>query len=249
MKLLQEILDSLPDGEVRDVRIGLHWTAVVIETGDEFRCGLASTLSGEHEHRKEPDLPQAGNLEQLSGLELAHMALSSKPIHTSLGLAAINALLPRYPEFWQDDNAEAVIARLGAGKKVVLIGHFPFVPVLREKVGELIVLELNPGPEDLPASLAPQILPEAEVVAITGMTIANHTLEDLLDYCASNAQILVLGPTTPLSPILFDYGIDVISGSIVTAIEPVIRSVSQGANFRQVHRAGVRLVNMYRKGS
>ena len=37
-------------------------------------------------------------------------------------------------------------------------------------------------------------------------------------------------------------------GSVVTAIEPVVRAVGQGANFRQVHQAGVRLVNIVRSG-
>ena len=49
---------------------------------------------------------------------------------------------------------------------------------------------------------------------------------------------------TPLSPILFDYGIDLLYGSVVTAINPVLRVVGQGANFRQVHKAGVRLVSI-----
>jgi uncharacterized protein (DUF4213/DUF364 family) len=80
------------------------------------------------------------------------------------------------------------------------------------------------------------------------MTLENHTLEGLLSLCPQEAFVLVLGPSTPLSPLLFDYGVDVVSGAVVTAIDPVLRHVSQGANFRQVHRAGVRLVNIYRPG-
>jgi uncharacterized protein (DUF4213/DUF364 family) len=248
MQLLEDILDTLPDGRVSDVRIGLHWTAAAIEVEGKIRCGLASTLSTGHDHRKEPDVPQAGGLRLLSGLELAGLSLSDKPVETSLGLAAINALLTPHPEAWHEDNAEEVIARLGAGKKVVLVGHFPFIPSLRERVGELVVLEQDPGPGDLPSEAAPKVIPESEVVAITGMTIANHTLDSLLELCAEGAQVLVLGPTTPLSPCLFDHGIDVISGSFVYAVESVLQTVSEGGNFRQVHRAGVKLVNLYRPG-
>jgi len=57
----------------------------------------------------------------------------------------------------------------------------------------------------------------------------------------------VLGPSTPLSPVLFDYGVDLLCGSIVTDIEPVLRAVRQGANFRQVHKAGVQLICMARE--
>ena len=60
MQVLNEILETLPDGQVRDVRIGLHWTAVVVEVKGELCCGLASSLTGPHDHHKEPDIPQAG---------------------------------------------------------------------------------------------------------------------------------------------------------------------------------------------
>jgi uncharacterized protein (DUF4213/DUF364 family) len=56
--------------------------------------------------------------------------------------------------------------------------------------------------------------------------------------------VLLLGPTTPLSPVLFDHGVHILSGAVVTDVEGVLRTVGQGGNFRQVHRAGVRLVTM-----
>jgi hypothetical protein len=80
------------------------------------------------------------------------------------------------------------------------------------------------------------------------MTLANHTLEGLLRLCKPEALVMVLGPSTPLNPVLYDYGVDILSGSIVAEIEPVLKAVSQGANFRQVHRAGVRLVTVTRPG-
>jgi uncharacterized protein (DUF4213/DUF364 family) len=246
MLILDQILDSLPSGRVKDVRIGLHWTAVVVETAGETHCGLASTLHGGHSHRNQPDVPQAGDLEGSSANDLAHHVTGDSPVMASLGLAAINALLPRQPQLWSDENASEIIARLGAGKRVAMIGRFPFANELQAHVGELLVLEQNPGPDDLPADAAPEVLPSAQVVAITGMTISNHTLEDLLRLCHPYAKVLLLGPSTPLSPVFFDFGVDVISGAVVTDIQPVLRLVSQGGNFRQVHRGGVRLVNLYR---
>ncbi len=75
MELLKNILQTLPDGKVLDVRIGLHWTAVVVEVDGVRQCGLASTLSSAHDHHKEPDMPNAGQLDYLRGRELAEMAL------------------------------------------------------------------------------------------------------------------------------------------------------------------------------
>jgi uncharacterized protein (DUF4213/DUF364 family) len=53
---------------------------------------------------------------------------------------------------------------------------------------------------------------------------------------------MVLGGTAPLSPVLFDHGVDAIAGSKVTDPETVLRFVSQGATFRQIK--GVRRLIM-----
>ena len=249
MPILEQIIAPLPPGQVKEVRIGLHWTAVVVDTTGETRCGLAATLHGARRHRNEPDVPQAGGLENSSANELAGWATGDMPVMASLGLAAINALLPPQPQLWSDENASEIIARFGAGKRVAMVGRFPFAVELLPRVGELLILEQDPGPHDLPAEAASEVLPAADIIAITGMTISNHTLEGLLRLCNPHAKVILLGPSTPLSPVFFDYGVDVLSGAVVTDIGPVLRLVSQGGNFRQVHRGGVRLVNLYKSSA
>jgi uncharacterized protein (DUF4213/DUF364 family) len=245
MPLLEELLATLPSGQINEVRIGVHWTAVVVTVEGQRRCGLASTLGGSHEHTGEPDVPQAGHLHTLPALELARLAREQHPMLRSVGVATLNALLPRTPQLWSDLNAEEVLTEWGKGKTVALIGRFPFIPRLREQAGRLIVLEQQPFGDERPAEEAANILPEADVIAITGMTFVNHTLEDLLALCSPQAQILVLGPSTPLSPLLGRYGVTMLSGAVVEAIEPVLRAVEQGGTFRQIHHAGVRLVTMH----
>jgi uncharacterized protein (DUF4213/DUF364 family) len=246
-RLLGNIIDTLQEGSPRQVCIGLHWTAVVMEVDGKLRCGLASTLRGNHQHGS-PEVPQAGNLETMTALALATLAKAKEPTLVSVGMAAINALLPRQPDSWVDFNAEDVIAAYGADQSVALIGHFPFVGRLRERVAKLRVLELNPGPGDLPVSMAEEVLPDARVVAITGMTLLNHTLDNLLDLCAPHALVILLGPSVPLSPVLFDGRVDILCGSVVTSIDNVLAAVRQGATFRQVRREGVRLVTVTKPG-
>lgn len=55
---------------------------------------------------------------------------------------------------------------------------------------------------------------------------------------------LLIGPTTPLSPVLFERGVDIISGAVVEDIASILRGLSQGANFHQLRQMGVRLVSM-----
>jgi uncharacterized protein (DUF4213/DUF364 family) len=191
----------------------------------------------------------AGELAQRSARELAVLARSASPMEAALGIATINALLPTCSEQWVSVNAEEVVAQQGMGKRVALVGHFPFVSRLRERVGMLWVLEQQPRADDLPAHAASEVIPQADVLAITGTTLINHTFDALMALRRSEALVLVLGPSTPLSPILFDHGVHILSGAMIEDMDAVMRGVSQGANFRQLHRLGVRLVTMQKGAS
>jgi uncharacterized protein (DUF4213/DUF364 family) len=245
MGVISDLLAELPDGEVRDVRIGAFWTIVVVEVQGHGRCGLASTVRDEgHHHTNTAAVRDAGRLTECSAQALAGLARSESLLERSIGMAAINALLPPRPDLWTEVNAEEVIARHGKDKRVALVGHFPFVERLKGRVGTLWVLEQQPQGDDLPADAAPDVIPQADVLATTSITLINRTFDDLMALRRPDALVLLLGPSTPLSPLLFEHGVDILSGSIVADVEAVLRGVSQGANFRQLHRLGVRLVTM-----
>jgi uncharacterized protein len=248
MNLMDDLLATLPDGQIRNVQVGAFWTAVVVQIEETLHCGLASTLRGEdYHHSGKPAVRDPGHLLKQSARELAGLARSDSELEAAIGMAAINALLPRREERWIDLNAEDVIAQHGAGKRVALVGHFPFVDHLHTQVKTLWVLEQQPRGDDLPAEAAAQVVPQADVLAITGTALINHTFETLMTLRQPGAWVLVLGPSTPLSPVLFDHGVHVLSGAVVEDVDAVLRGVSQGANFRQLHRQGVRLVNMQKR--
>ena len=46
---------------------------------------------------------------------------------------------------------------------------------------KLWVIEKNPGPGDYPAESAKDLIPDADVLAITGTAITNHSIEYLLE--------------------------------------------------------------------
>ena len=50
MKIIDELLSSLLDGLVRELRVGAFWTAVVVEVAGQLQCGLASTLRPDDHH-------------------------------------------------------------------------------------------------------------------------------------------------------------------------------------------------------
>jgi uncharacterized protein (DUF4213/DUF364 family) len=218
----------------------------VVDTPRGQRAGIAATqLVHDQEHGR-PAVREAGRLIGKDGRELAELARSASSTERSIGFAALNALLEVDETACVNVNAEEIILRqvAGASRRVAIVGHFPFVPRIRAVAEVCWVLELNPGPGDLPADQAPAVIPQADVVAITGMTLLNGTFEGLVTLCQPDAFVLLLGPSTPLSPLLFDYGVDAISGAVISDIGPALAAISQGANFRQI--PGRRLLTMMR---
>jgi len=240
MKIIDDLLCTLSyDTEVRDIRQGPFQTAVLTRG-----CGLASTLHDPGPHHSKSPVAEAGVLLGRDVLALARMALSPSPLEAVIGMATINSLIEIDEHKCQEVNAGDLLLRKGDGKKVVIVGHFPFVPELRKVAEELWVIERNPGPGDCTEEEAEDIIPKAEVVGITGTALSNHTIMHLLNLCEPHAYVVILGGTTPLSPVLFEYGVSAISGTQVTDPETVLCCVSQGATFRQIK--GVRLLTMER---
>jgi uncharacterized protein (DUF4213/DUF364 family) len=239
MTLVQDLLNAISDDSpVADVRVGLHWTLLLTEDG---RPGLANANYSGHEEHGTADVEAAGTLIGRASRELAQLALSERPVERGVGVAALNALLPLPDESELTDmNAAEVLMARAPGKVVVVVGHFPFLPRLREVAGKLYVLELEPGPGEYPAAAAPEIVPQADIAALTGSAIVNGTMDALLPLCRPDAYVLILGPSTPLHPIVLDYGVDAIAGSIVTDPQTCMQYVSQGTTFRQLR--GVRKV-------
>jgi len=243
VKILDDLINSLAaDAPVREVRIGRFWTGVWSRA-----CGLASTTGpGEHGYGAR-FVQDAGSLAGRSALGLAKLAYSDSPLEAGVGLAAINSLLEVDEAGCVELNAGDLLIERGRGRRVVLVGHFPFVPALREAAARLDVLELRPQPGDTPAEEAQALVPQADIVAITGSACINRSLEGLLGLCRAASFVVVLGPTTPLSPVLFDYGADVISGTRVVEPELALRCASEAATFRQIR--GIRLLTMERRAA
>jgi uncharacterized protein (DUF4213/DUF364 family) len=244
--IIEALLDDLgADAPVRQVLMGAFWTAVVLDT-DPPRCGLASTLRGET-HHEGPPVPQAGRLLERSARELAEWIRSPRTLEVSIGMAAVNALTEVDETACTVVNASEVISERGAGRRVAIVGHFPFVSQVREAAATCWVLELHPLPGDLPADRADEVLPQADVIALTSTSLLNHTFDSLLSLCRPDSFVLALGPSTPLSPVLFTSGVDALSGIVVVEYERVLRTIAQGATFRQIkHVGGLRLLTMTR---
>jgi len=240
MRILDDLLSTLDiNAGVSDIRQGAFQTAVVTR-----HCGLAATIIDPGSHQEVSPVKDAGALFGRSALELAQMAYSTTLLEATIGMAAINSLLEVDETRCAAVNGRDLLAEKGKGKKVAIIGHFPFVSQLRSIARELWVIEKQPREGDLPETEAERCLPQADVVGITGTALTNHTMEGLLGLCRPETYVVLMGSTAPLSPVLFGYGVDAVSGTRVIDTEALLLSVSQGATFRQLN--GVERLTMVR---
>jgi uncharacterized protein (DUF4213/DUF364 family) len=237
LKILDDLLSNLGENDfpVKSVNTCVFWTAVITK-----HCGLSSTFREEGSSH-DRGVKDVGNLTRKTALALAKYAKSKSLLEASIGMATINSLIDIDESKCIEKNAFEILLEKGERKNVAVVGHFPWIPKLRGKIKNLWVLEQRLREGDFPAKEADRILPKCDVVGITGTSFINHTLEGLLNLC-KGAYVLLIGPTSPLSSILFDYGIDAICGTKVVDTAKVVCSISEGATFKEV--TGVRLLTL-----
>lgn len=211
-------------------------------------CGLAYTGVGESDPAFDGAQASARLSAQVKGQPLAAVARTLQETPTDYAAAALNALLSarrlRERTVFGDENGLDLIAERSAGKRLAVVGAFPYLQTIRVEAAQSWVLELEPEDDQLPASAAPDVIPQADVVGITGSTLANGTLEGLLALCRRDAFVVVIGPTTPLSPVLFDYGVSVLCGSVCDDPAQVLASVATDRSTRRL--PGMRQVSLRR---
>ncbi|NLV66231.1 MAG: DUF364 domain-containing protein [Spirochaetes bacterium] len=242
MEILEDIINNInDDAPVSEVRRGLHWTAVVSR-----RCGLASTLAdGGCGHGESGGMD--GSYTDMSALELARFCLGRRNAALSMCVAAINSLTEINPDKYDNIEGLQIVKEFGIKKNISVIGHFPNLNELSGVAKNLWIIEKQPMPGDHSEDAGKKLIPQSDIVVITSTTLINNTLTGILEICKKGSIKMLLGPSTPLSPVLFDYGIDILAGSIVTDMEPVLKSVGEGVSFMQLKkRGGVKFMTMVR---
>ena len=235
--LYNQMIDGIPEGiAVRDYCLGTHWSYVEADSG----MGIAWTAGGgaKRQHK--------GDLRGRELREVAQLAKSWCFEEATLGIAALNAwysqrdkldpLGARYDE--PVDLPDGTRRKLDAfelhadrmnGKKVVMVGHFPHPERLVEYGADLTILERNCRDElDTPDPACEYVVPSADLVFYTGVTLINKTAPRLLAL-ASNARVVMVGPSVVMAPALFDRGVDMLAGSVVADPEKARFAVQNGA--------------------
>lgn len=241
-ELYDELIAGIPEEVlVKDYCLGMKWSYVEAESG----CGVAFTCHGGAKGQDSRDF---------RGLPLRTMAELAKSWcfdEATLGIAAMNAwygqralLEPLGVEYEERrempdgtihkmDAFELLRPRIEATEnaRVVVVGHFPHVDRIAE-YAQLTVLERNCRSDmDTPDPACEYVLPEANFLFQTGVTLENKTAPRLLEL-AQNAFTTLVGPSVVMSPTLFDHGVNMLAGSIVGDAERVKHAVKAGGMMR-----------------
>jgi uncharacterized protein len=238
--------DLLASERIERLVVGVFFTAVRLSGGS---CGVARTELG-GELCCNPDRPRdfgefsPGRLRGRTVLDLLQRP-DDRPRFDSVKLAVLNALSARiidrgdYPVVTGRDPIEWIDA--SAGRVVTLVGAFQaYMDRLSTQPGTLRVLELdaNAFPERhrhlyVPADRAAEVLPASDAVILTGSTLVNHTLDDLLALIPPRAFTVLVGPSGGLLPdVLFRRGVDLIGTIRILDPETMFTVVSEaGAGY------------------
>lgn len=245
--MYDDLIETIPDSlTVLDCVVGLHWTLVRSEIG----TGAAMTIKGGQSGNEYADIVGMSLKELAGGIKSWNM------ITASLGQAAINsalntpgnvaALTGQHFDQTADPEEANGFARFLPDikdKDVAVIGHFPHIDALKT-VCRLSILERMPQEDDYPDPACEYILPQQEVVFITGTAFINKTMPRLLSL-SKNARVILVGPSVPISPVLFNYGVDAIGSTVLLDQELVWKVVKQGGKMN-IFKSGGQMVSIQR---
>lgn len=230
-KIKHHLSKSADNHRVKEIRIGLGYTAVMLDNG---QVGLAYTF-----HRDMPAgctlspnfLPQ----KNISAIELLKLITSDNNIKTAIGLATANALTNfNSIDFTSGDVLEG--HPIDANDCVGMVGNFaPLIASIRKKAKKLLIFEQIDQPKGnlIPSAEIEKRLPDCTVALITATSIINHSFDRIIQAATNCREIIILGASTPLIPDVFaNTPVTCLSGVIVTDAEEILRIISFGGGMR-----------------
>lgn len=235
-RILDTCLPQLAGRYVKDVIFGI---ALIVVELDDGMLGSALLLL-EELHTCSELYPISGEVLGSEASSIAHWAVdSSHPLRKALGFAVLNAAanyqMPADTEVSEAREAVNILP----GDTVGMVGNIHALnSTVRAKAKRLIIFDRGaPGPGIEPEELQPVLLPQCDLVLITGSAFLNDTVETVLGYCTKAREIWIIGPSTPMYPLVFaDTPVSYLAGTLWRSEcrDEIFRAVSLGAMLRDI---------------
>ncbi len=243
LSCLQSKISQLGDIVVNRVILGWGYAAVQLSTSD---VGLCHSLLGEASPACCQIVQRAGTLAGSPATQLTRLAKSWDIGEKVIGIATVNALSQivlkrRHEEYTVSEGNAIDEVNVEQTDSVAIVGDIkPLVRALRNRTADLKIFERGvPFAEDvLPDTACEELLPEADIVFITGSAIANGTIERLLQLSKNARTVAIVGPSASTVPEpFFKRGVHVIAGVIVTDPDRAMQVVAEGGGTPQLKAA------------
>ncbi len=233
--------NNLKELNVSDVRIGLYMTAVRLS---DDSIGTSATLEDDHPFcaKSNRDFGDFTPL-KIKGQTVMDLLETHKASGTvsSLKTAVLNAVSSKIissGKYRVIDNYDPIqLLDLSSGKTITIVGAFQsYIRKISQTGNKLYVLELNENALAteqkkfyVPANNYKEILPVSDIVIITGQTLVNRTIDDLLSAITPGTQVIVTGPSSSILPdILFENKVSIIGAVKITNPEILFDIISEG---------------------
>ena len=193
---------------------GLVWT--LVETGGD--AGLALTL---HDGVFESQLP--GRIHGAETRWLADHITSWNMFDASLALGAVNAWFnrrDRVERCWAGRSSASVAPRCSSAcRSASPAGRSPSSGTSRTSSRSATTARSRSSSGTRREATCPTrpceyLLGRQDCVCITGSAVSNKTLPRLLEL-SRDAYVVLVGPSVPLTTMWFDYGVDLLAGTVV----------------------------------
>jgi uncharacterized protein (DUF4213/DUF364 family) len=191
-------------------------------------------------------MPFPGKLKGRPARAVMQEAFSGHGIRRGVGIAALNALAELcwerrpHPQVELRRRVDAFDANnFAPGDRTVVVGAFvPFLKELKRRDLPFLVLEKDPAtlkaeemPFYRPAESAPEVVPEADVLLVTGTTLLNDTLDQLLTLARPDARVTIVGPTVGMVPDAFlARGADILGTVSITDPDGFLDLLAEGGS-------------------
>lgn len=241
--LIVNYADYIGNLSITDVRIGLFMTAVKLSDGTVGVSGTMAPLTSEIHCKKENRDFGAFTPNQITGNKVTDLLEPQKKnsLTDTLKVATLNAISSKILEHSNYKivrNTDPVdLIDLNTLQTITIVGAFQsYIRKISKTPNRLFVLEFDEKSlheKDrkyyIPASGYSEVLPVSDTVIITGQTLVNNTLGELLKSTKPGTDIIVTGPTSSFIPeILFANNVKIVGATKTTHPELMLKLAGEG---------------------